>query len=55
MFKENELYQFKDFVGYDKQLLLDMRCQLHNVSTPFDDTRIKLINDVLLYYHFYEK
>ena len=52
MFKENELYQFENFIGYDKQRLLDMRRQKDNVSTPFDDLRIKLINNVLLYYHF---
>ena len=52
MFKENELYQFKDFIGYDKQRLSDMRRQKNDVSTPFDDMRIKLINNVLLYYHF---
>ena len=52
MFKKNDLYQFKDFVGYNKQLLLGMRRQKHNVSTPFNGQMIKMINNKLLYHCF---
>ena len=45
MFKENDFYQFKDFIGYE-QRLLDMRRQ------PIFLKKIKMINDVLLYYYF---
>ena len=50
MFKENDIYQFKDFVRYDVQLLYGMRRQKHNVSTPFKRGNIKMISNVLLYY-----
>ena len=52
MFKENDIYQFKDFVRYDVQLLYGMRRQKHNVSTPFKRGNIKKISNVLLYYRF---
>ena len=49
MFKEFELYQFEEFIGYDEQRLLDMR---NNGSTPLFLGKIMMINDVLLYYYF---
>ena len=50
MFKENDIYQFKDFVRYDVQLLYGMRRQKHNVSIPFKRINIKKVSNVLLYY-----
>mmetsp|Transcript_48319 Transcript_48319/g.54067 ORF Transcript_48319/g.54067 Transcript_48319/m.54067 type:complete len:93 (-) Transcript_48319:482-760(-) len=55
MSKENNLYQFKDFIGCDKQILLDIKRQKHNISTPYNSLKIKMIHDVLLCYHFMRK
>ena len=52
MFKDNDIYQFKDFVKYDVQLLYGKKRQKHNISTPFKSINVKKISNVLLYYRF---
>ena len=52
IFNEDNLYNYDNFLEYDKQQLLGMRRQKYNVRTPFNSRKINLINDVLLYYQF---
>ena len=55
MFKEYDLTDYDKFLGYDKQLLLDIKRKKHYVSILFNNQKIKMINDVLLYYKFMSK
>ena len=45
MFREYDLTDFDKFLGYNKQLLLDMRHKKNSVSTPFNSHKIKMINN----------
>ena len=52
MFKENNFYQFDVSTSCDKQGFLEMKRKKNNVTVPFNDQQIKLINNTLLYYQF---
>ena len=52
VFKENDFYNFKEFTSCDKQYLQSMRRSKNNVMKGFNELKITLIHDVLLYYHF---
>ena len=52
MFKENDLYQFEDFVRSDMKSLTEMKRKKYNTTVPFNHWKITLIHDVVLYYKF---
>ena len=52
MFKENDFYNFGEFASCNKQALMEMRRKKNNVKVAFNDRKITLIHDVVLYYHF---
>ena len=52
MFKENDFYNFEEFTSCNKQALTEMRRKKNNVMVGFNDGKITLIHDVVLYYHF---
>ena len=52
MFKENDFYDFEEFTSCDKQALTEMRRKKNNVMVGFNNRKITLIHDIVLYYHF---
>ena len=55
MFQECDIDSYEKFIGYDKQIILDMRHKKKNQFIPLNNRKIKMINDVLLYYNFMRK
>ena len=52
MFTENDLYDFEEFTSIVKQGLLELRRKKGNTMAAFNDQKITLIHDVILYYQF---
>ena len=52
MFSENDFCDFEEFTSYKKQHLIEMKRKKNNAMVGFDDQKITLIHDVVLYYHF---
>ena len=52
MFSENDFYQFEEFTSCDKQALTEMQRKKNNAMVGFNNRKITLIHDVVLYYHF---
>ena len=52
MFSENDFYQFKEFTSCGKQALTKMRRTKNNVMVGFNNRKVTLIHNVVLYYHF---
>ena len=53
MFKDNDSYDFEEFTSCNKQEFLEMRSKSNiNVMKGFNDQKITLIHNVVLYHHF---
>ena len=52
MFKENDLYQFEEFISCYMQALTEMRRKKHSTTVGFTHRKLTLIYDVVLYYQF---
>lgn len=52
MFTVNDFYNFEEFTSCDKQHLEGMRQKKSNVMKGFNNLKIALIHDLLLYYQF---
>ena len=52
MFKENDLYQFEDFVICDTQSLTGMERKNHNTTVGFVHRKRTQIYNVIIYYKF---
>ena len=52
MFKENNLYQFEEFIACDIQSLTEIKRKKHNTMVPFNHRKLTLIHDIVLYYKF---
>ena len=52
MFKENDVYQFEDFITSDIQSLTDMKRKKHNTTVSFVHQKLTKIYNTILYYNF---
>ena len=52
MFKENDLYQFEDFITSNMQSLTDMKRKKHNSTVGFVHWKLTKIYNVILYHTF---
>ena len=52
MFKERDLYQFRDFVACDMQALDEMKRKQHNTTKGFDHRKRTFIYNMIRYYKF---
>ena len=50
IFTKIDFYDFEEFISIDKQGLLEMRQKKGNTMATFNDQKIILIHDVVLYY-----
>ena len=52
MFRDCNIYQFEDFVGYEVENLKDLRRKQHNTTKGFTKRKVTLIYNVIRYYNY---
>ena len=52
MFKEENIYQFEDFVGYEVEDLEDLRQKFHDTQKGFAKRKVIQVYNVIRYYKF---